>query len=188
MANGEESREQQEMVTTPDGKYLLSRRRGAPPVAHGDVRDHDPPYTGVVVFWLLNAAGSGIVGTLAYDVLKQLIEKARKRSQDSIYPLLMQDQRLPRPARITPDTSMRDDLVELAYDILARYRNYESPQEGRVGLMSQINVFLTERQTWGVLMRELRADTRSYIEIPLREDGEVGFPVSIWHSYRGQRM
>jgi hypothetical protein len=83
------------------------------------------------VLWLLTAAGSGIVGNLAYDSVKDLVQKARSRHRKFSSALSKERKANEQaresgsdpaavwpPVRIRPSLSLRDDLVELAYDAL----------------------------------------------------------------------
>ena len=203
MPNYEKPRQHEEIEKTADGRYLLLRRPGLSPLEYGDDNLYSLEGGMETVFWLLTAAGSGVVGNLAYDALKQIIEKAREKNQKVLdrighwnrrEELLQADypthrRRPADPALITPDRDLRDDLVEITYDVLSRYRQLgHGRSQGR--FMSEISVFFTEDMTWGVRTRELRVSHGTYVEIDLREDtgnkryralAEIdGFPVRIW--------
>jgi hypothetical protein len=193
------------MERTADGKPLLLRRPGLSPLEYGDRMLYSRTEEVEIVLWLLSAAGSGIAGNLAYDAVKQLVEKARKGHEKFLgwFNERRRDYEKgdlsrsplgrgwpPEPGQISPRDHLRDDLVELAYDVLARYRNMKN-EGAPLRSMSEIRVFLTERMTWGVRTRELRAHRGNYVEIDLREQMEksryqaVGnieeFPVRIWY-------
>lgn len=205
---GEASSEQRTIRKTDDGKMLLLRRQARYPLRYSGTGQYlRSGYNIEMILWLLTAAGSGIVGNLAYDLLKQLVQDAQnlhRRLMKSLEPeeqeerkkVLEQERQDWAAVRIgsrlqseiRPDRSLRDDLVELAYDALARYKNLR--HGGPHKLMSEINVYFTERSTWVVVTRELRRSRSITVEIDLNEEGarsryyepaEVGgFPVSIW--------
>jgi hypothetical protein len=193
--NDETNSEQEAIKKTANGKPLLLQSEGYLPLKYDDTNLYRQSPSIEIVLWLLTAAGSGIVGNIAYDTLKRLIQNAQKLHQKWLK-IIEQDKQkmmsgefhLPQSSRVNPDLSLRDDLVELAYDVLARYRNLQNSGPGK--LISEIDVYLTRRLTWAVVTRELRAPEWIMVEIDLSEDmkriqykadKEVdGFPVSIW--------
>lgn len=202
----EASPAQEAIKKTADGKPLLLQRRELAPLSYDDGGVYFRALNTEIVLWLLTAAGSGIVGNLAYDTLKRLIRDARKlhlkwmgktRQEEQEWKKRIRqaeqegiaDELYPEwSPRVSPDFDLREDLVELAYDVLARYRNLEHSNPAH--LISAIDVYRTKSSTWAVVIRELRAWQRTMVEIDLSEDmrkgdyeavKEVGgFPVSIW--------
>jgi hypothetical protein len=172
MSDNSGSGHQQEQVTRgPNGEYILAWRRGFSPDPYGYIKLPASRFEELqIILWLLSAAASGVVGNLTYDYLKQLIQKARKGHKDfmSEWVPVPLEQRSQTPERVTPDPELRDELIELAYDTIARYRS-EGP-EWNVGQMRPVDVYLTERKTWAIVMRETRTETRMMIEIALAEN------------------
>ena len=195
---------------TDDGKLLLAQRPGLYPLRYDDIGLYDRGFSVEMILWLLTAAGSGIVGNVAYDLLKKLIRDAQNLHQ-RLMKTVEQEKRIEReerkkaleqgeqawaaerigsrwPPKIEADRSLRDDLVELAYDTLARYKNLR--RGGPKKLMSEIDVYFTENSTWAVVTRELRASKSITVEIDLSEHKAKrryykrseagGFPVGIW--------
>lgn len=196
---GKSSPEQGTIRKTDDGKPLLLRRSELSPLPYEDTAQYLRGPSIEIVLWLINAAGSGIVGNLAYDKLKSIIQDARKRHGRSMKFREQYEREpdeapdpntiyMPLPRRIEPDLSLRDDLVELAYDALARYKNLRRGGPDR--LISEVDVYFTRSSTWAVFIRELRASRGVTVEINLQEnerrnryydlEGADGFPVSIW--------
>jgi len=224
MSSYEEANEEHETIErTADGKLLVLQRRGYPPLQYGDSASCFRLASPETIMWLSNAASSGVVGNLAYDALKQLIQKARRGHRNSTpktndeendelngtsgphfsqaevpdllfirevttsLPYLPPES--PDASPIKPDPDLRDDLVELAYDVIARFRQLKHEGSGRP--VSEIDVFLTENKTWTVEIRELRIAESKIVEIDLSDDmrgmrdqtnieGIEGFPVKIW--------
>jgi hypothetical protein len=206
----EASTGQRTIRKTNDGKILLAQRPGLYPLRYDDIGLYDRGLSVEMILWLLTAAGSGIVGNLAYDLLKKLIQDARNLHQE-LMKSVEQEKRMEReelrkaleqaeqagaaerigsrrPPKIEADRSLRDDLVELTYDALARYKNLRRGDPEK--LMSEIDVYFTEKSTWAVVTRELRASKSITVEIDLSEDKAQrryykrseagGFPVGIW--------
>jgi hypothetical protein len=215
----ETGKEHEALEKTSDGKPLLSYRRGLSPLPYNDnalyIRTHSPE----IIFWLLNAASAGIIGNIATETLKRLIGKSRKLHHDFSAKLTereaaalkeIEENRKRDETRasgeitdlaplpwlrdshfIRPDRLLRDDLVELTYDTLARYRQLKGGSPAR--RMSEIDVFLTQSRTWAVRTRELGAESSTTVEIDLREEIRAsqneaseelaGFPVIIWPSH-----
>jgi hypothetical protein len=200
MSDTNRPNEQQQATRGPNGDYIIARRRGLSPMPYGPQLPACRTDELQIIVWLLNAAASGAVGNLAYDYLKRLIEKARKGHEKFLSEWTPLKQMPldggwpPAPERVTPDPDLRNDLVELAYDTLARYRS--NGPEWHLGQMRPIDVYLTQRGTWAVEMREDKSKTRVLIEIALIEDearriygtawGVEGFPVSIWRRDRAR--
>lgn len=187
----------------------MERTGGPLPLRADDFADYFQAAIPEFVLWLLTAAGSGIVGNLAYDSVKELVKKARSKHKKFLI-VLRKDKEVneqarksasgpaairPRPpVRIKPSLSLREDLVELAYDALDVYRRLRPSSVGYIseinGRISEINVFLTRNMTWAVAMRELGELESITVEIDLtrgmkrgshRDVGEIdGFPVTIW--------
>ena len=195
-SENEISKKQWIIEKTADGRPLLLERTGGPlPLRADDFADYFQAAIPEFVLWLLTAAGSGIVGNVAYDSVKELVKRARSKHKKFLISL-SKDKEVneqarksasgpaairPRPpVRMKPSLNLREDLVELAYDALDVYRQLRPSPVGGISeispveRISEINVFLTRNMTWAVAMRELGELESITVEIDLTKGMKRG--------------
>jgi hypothetical protein len=168
--------------------------RGPTPLDFNDTNNYLQLPSPEIVYWLLNAAISGLVGNLTYDAIKGVIERAEQLH--GLFIKLMPARRGPfvELTRLgsldtDPPAELRDALITIAHETLQRYRQI-SPTGGK-SPWSEIQVRFSRAGTWIVRLREAGEDNWTTIEIDLDKDPKAthldgvanddGFPVRIWY-------
>jgi hypothetical protein len=179
---------EESIIRLDDGRPIAATGRDYPPLDYTDRNLYSRYPWEQLVFWVLTAAASGTVGNLAYDALKRVIADGQMLHRQFLAALerheIIPEDRWPgvahAPRPIRPGRELRDRLVEIAYDVLAKRAQLEGSAPPS---LSEIDVYYTMNNTWSVSTRAVGTPSRMIVEIDLRSAGEVAddFTVTVWY-------